>query len=64
VIPPDAVYVFKCKEPCRAAEKIMIERMKLIHAGMFRTPNVTTKNHQIGGNWQSGEPSTSRLDKK
>jgi predicted GIY-YIG superfamily endonuclease len=64
-IPADAVYVFGRKEPCRAAEKIMIERMKLMHAGMFRTVKCHDEESTTGGNWHPANEGTSRrLDKK
>ena len=64
-IPADAVYVFGRKEPCRAAEKIMIERMKLMHAGTFRMIQCHDEESTTGGNWHPANEGTSRrLDKK
>jgi hypothetical protein len=64
-IPPDAVYVFGRKEPCRAAEQIIIERMQLLHAGTFRTAQCEDEESTTGGNWHRASEGTSRrLDKK
>ncbi len=35
-IPNDAVYVFGRKDPCRAAENILLERMRKLHSSVFR----------------------------
>jgi predicted GIY-YIG superfamily endonuclease len=64
-IPADAVYVFGRKEPCRAAERIMIERMKLMYAGIFRMIQCHDEESTTGGNWHPANEGTSRrLDKK
>ena len=64
-IPTDAVFVFGRKEPCKAAETIMIERMKLMYAGTFRTIQCHDEESTTGGNWHpANEGTTRRLDKK
>ena len=64
-IPTDALYVFGRKEPCRAAERIMIERMKLMYAGKFCTIQCHNEESTTGGNWHPANEGTScRLDKK
>ena len=62
-IPP--VYVFGRKEPCRAAEQIMIERMKIAFAGSFRIVQCHDEESTTGGNWHpANEGTRRRLDKK
>jgi hypothetical protein len=64
-IPADAVYVFGRKEPCRAAERIMIEPMKLMYAGIFCMIQWHDEESTTGGNWHPANQGTScRLDKK
>ena len=64
-IPPDAVFVFGRKEPCRAVEKIMVDHMKVTYAGIFQVSHAYDEESMTGGNWHVANEGTKRiLDKK
>jgi hypothetical protein len=64
-IPEDAVFVFSRKEPCAAAELVMIDLMKRRYEGIYRTVDCHDEESTTGGNWHHASEATSRrLDRK
>ena len=64
-IPNDAIFVFSRKAPCRAAEHIIIERLKVIHAGRYHIANSIDEESTTGGNWHAATTGISiALDKR
>jgi predicted GIY-YIG superfamily endonuclease len=59
-IPNDAVFVFGRKEPCRAAEAILLERMKSLYSGQYRLVDCHDEESTTGGNWHDASEGTKR----
>ena len=59
-IPKDAVFVFGRKAPCRAAENLLLERMKTVHFGNYRTVLSFDEESTTGGDWQLASEGTSK----
>ena len=51
-IPTDAVFVFGRKEPCQAAENLLLQRMKIVHAGSYKVVTSFDEESTTGGNWK------------
>ena len=64
LIPNDAVFVFGRKEPCRAAEAILMERMKRLYPNEYQLINCHDEESTTGGNWHDASEGTRlRLDR-
>ena len=59
-IPQDAVFVFGRKEPCQAAEDLLLQRMKTVHANTCKIVVSYDEESTTGGNWKLAGEATSK----
>jgi predicted GIY-YIG superfamily endonuclease len=62
-IPEEAVFVFGRKAPCREAENLMLNRMRILHAGSIMESLATDEESTTGGDWRgASNPTSKRLN--